>query len=183
MLVNVLLNSVCIRIRSSLSSSLVLPCQLAKYAGAHVTTTVGKRNLDFAKTTLKADDALDYATPEGKALTPPSGKPYDAVMEGPRPIPFNTISPNMAAKSVLLRCSPGPAEFLEKLWYVVTMAGKRTDVVLVNSSGKDLEIVGGLVAQGKVTVAVDSVFEFAKAPDAWAKCIEAHNTGKIVIKH
>ncbi|CAI5482813.1 unnamed protein product [Closterium sp. Yama58-4] len=45
-----------------------LAVQLAKAAGAHVTATVGARNLAFARNVLGADEVFDYNSTAGKQL-------------------------------------------------------------------------------------------------------------------
>ncbi|KAL6978843.1 hypothetical protein U1Q18_020511 [Sarracenia purpurea var. burkii] len=60
--------------------------QLAKLGNTHVTATCGARNIDFVRS-LGADEVLDYKTPEGEALTSPSGLKYDAVIHCTTGIP------------------------------------------------------------------------------------------------
>lgn len=54
--------------------------QLARLGGHRVTATCGARNLALVAGELGADEALDYATPDGAALRSPSGRRYDAVV-------------------------------------------------------------------------------------------------------
>lgn len=47
--------------------------QLVKLAGAHATVTCGERNMELMRN-LKADEVLDYRTPEAASYTSPSGQ-------------------------------------------------------------------------------------------------------------
>lgn len=46
----------------------------------------------------------------------------------------------------------------------------------------DLQFLVGLVKEGKMKTMVDSKHLLSNAEDAWAKCMDGHATGKIVIE-
>ena len=48
--------------------------------------------------------------------------------------------------------------------------------------GEDLQYLIDLVKEGKLKTVVDSKYPLTKAEDAWAKSIDGHATGKIIIE-
>ena len=65
----------------------VLLLQLVKLAGTHVATvTCGKRNIELLRS-LKADEVLDYHTPEDAAYASPSGRKYRVVLNSAHFVP------------------------------------------------------------------------------------------------
>lgn len=148
-----------------------------------MTVTIGKRNLELAKTTLKADDALDYASPEGKALTPPSGKPYNVIIDGTVGLPYARASKEMTPSSIIVRCAPSPGVMLERLFRKVLFSKKAVDVLFTTGNGKDLDILADLVTKGVLTILIDSEYTFDNLPEAWTKVAAGRVTGKIVVKY
>ncbi|KAK8717869.1 hypothetical protein V6N13_045122 [Hibiscus sabdariffa] len=78
--------------------------QLAKLANAHVTATCGARNMDLVRR-LGADEVLDYKTPEGNALTSPSGRKYDIIIHCTTNIPWSTFDANLTPNGSAECCS------------------------------------------------------------------------------
>ncbi|KAI3926116.1 hypothetical protein MKW98_028252 [Papaver atlanticum] len=131
--------------------------QLAKLGNVHVTATCGSRNIEFIKS-LGADEVLDYKTPEGVALTSPSGCKYDFVIHCATGIPFSTFEPNLSAN------------------------GKGLVPLLMIPKSENLAYLVNLVKEGKLKTIVDSKHPLSRAEDAWAKSIEGHATGKIIVE-
>ncbi|KAE9463699.1 hypothetical protein C3L33_04373, partial [Rhododendron williamsianum] len=82
----------------------------------------------------------------------PSGRKYDAVIHVP----------------------PGFVKF--------TCSKKRIVPLLYSPKGENLEYLVKLVKEGKLKTVVDSKYPLSKAEDAWAKSIDGHATGKIVVE-
>ncbi|MCL7040925.1 hypothetical protein MKW94_015537 [Papaver nudicaule] len=139
--------------------------QLAKLGNAHVTVTCGARNADFLKS-LGADEILDYNTAEGAAHKSPSGKTYDYVIHCATGIPFSTFEPNLSKNGKVIDLTPGPRTMLNFVF-----------------QNENLEYLIGLVKQGKLKTIMDSKYPLDKAEEAWAKSIEGHATGKIIVEH
>ncbi|KAF4370331.1 hypothetical protein G4B88_013015 [Cannabis sativa] len=51
-----------------------------------------------------------------------------------------------------------------------------------NGKSENLEYLVKLVNEGKLKTAIDSKYPLSKAEDAWAKCIDGHATGKIIVE-
>ena len=157
--------------------------QLAELAGAQVTATAGTRNEGFVKNTLKADDFLDYKSPEGQQLKPPSGKPYDVVIDGTSNLTWKVVRPQLAPKGIWLHLTPPPSFMGVALWQSITFQSQRALPFIAVQKNDDLATLANLVAEGKLKVAKDVVVPFEKAPEAWEKSIAGHAVGKVVVKH
>ncbi|CAK8575318.1 unnamed protein product [Lathyrus sativus] len=159
----------------------VYAVQLAKLGNNHVTATCGARNIDFVKS-LGADEVLDYKTPEGVALKSPSGRKYDAVIHCTTGIPWSTFDPNLAEKGVVVDLTPGPSSMLTFALKKLTFSKKRLVPFIVNVKREGMEHLAQLVKDGKLKTIIDSKFPLSKAEDAWAKSIDGHATGKIIVE-
>jgi NADPH:quinone reductase-like Zn-dependent oxidoreductase len=155
--------------------------QLAKLGNAHVTATCGARNMDFVKS-LGADEVLDYKTPEGAALKSPSGKKYDAVVHCANGIPFSTFEPNLAVNGKVIDITPGPSAMWTYAVKKITMSKKQLVPLLLTAKAENLEVLVNLLRDGKVKTVIDSKYPLSKAEESWAKSIDGHATGKIIVE-
>lgn len=155
--------------------------QLAKLGNHHVTATCGARNIDFVKS-LGADEVLDYRTPEGVALKSPSGRKYDAVVNCTTGIPWSTFDSNLTEKGVVVDLTPNPSSLATAALKKLTFSKKRLVPFFVDVKREGLEYLAQLVKDGKLKTVIDSKFPLSKAEDAWAKSIDGHATGKIIVE-
>lgn len=155
--------------------------QLAKLGNHHVTATCGARNIDFVKS-LGADEVLDYRTPEGAALKSPSGRKYDVVVNCTTGISWSTFDANLTEKAVVVDLTPNPSSFVTAALKKLTFSKKRLVPFFVDVKREGLEYLVQLVKDGKLKSVIDSKFPLSKAEDAWAKSIDGHATGKIIVE-
>lgn len=155
--------------------------QLAKLGNAHVTATCGARNIEFVKS-LGADEVLDYKTPEGAALKSPSGQKYDVVVHCTTGIPWSTFEPNLSANGKMIDLTPGGGAILTYAVKKITFSKKQLQPLLVVPKAEEMECLVNLVKEGKLKTVIDSRFPLSKAEEAWAKSIEGHATGKVVVE-
>ncbi|PKI76746.1 chloroplast envelope quinone oxidoreductase homolog [Punica granatum] len=155
--------------------------QLAKLANAHVTATCGARNIELVKS-LGADDVLDYKTPEGSNLKSPSGRKYDIVVNCTTGIPWSTFEPNLGPHGKVIDITPGPASVMTSALKKITFSKKTIVPLLLMAKRENLELVVGLVKEGKLKTVIDSKHPLCKAEEAWAKSIDGHATGKIIVE-
>ncbi|WCJ37944.1 Oxidoreductase zinc-binding dehydrogenase family protein [Euphorbia peplus] len=155
--------------------------QLAKIGNMHVTATCGARNLEFVRS-LGADEVLDYRTQDGEALKSPSGRKYDAVIHCATRIPWGTFEPNLSENGKVIDLTPGPIAFLTYAMKKVTFSKKQYLPLFVKPKRENLEYLINLVKEGKLKSAIDSKHPLNKGEDAWAKSIEGHATGKIIVE-
>ncbi|KAK4408695.1 Chloroplast envelope quinone oxidoreductase [Sesamum angolense] len=155
--------------------------QLAKLGNAYVTATCGARNIDLVKS-LGADEVLDYKTPEGAALRSPSGRKYDAVLHCAAAFPWSVFEPNLSENGKVIDLTPGPRAFLTFAVKKLTFSKKQLVPLLLIPKGENLQYLVELVKEGKLKSIIDSKFPLSKAEDAWAKSIDGHATGKIIVE-
>ncbi|KAK3017473.1 hypothetical protein RJ639_006423 [Escallonia herrerae] len=155
--------------------------QLAKLGNTHVTATCGARNVDLVKS-LGADEVLDYKTPDGAALKSPSGQKYDAVIHCATYIPWSTFEPNLSAKGKVIDLTPLPSTFCNYAMQKLTFSKKQIEPLLMVPKGENLDFLVKLVKEGKLKTVIDSKHPLSKAEDAWAKSMDGHATGKIIVE-
>lgn len=156
--------------------------QLAKLGNIHVTATCGARNIDFVKS-LGADEVIDYKTPEGAAVKSPSGKKYDAVINCTTGISWATFDPNLSENGKVIDMNPGAGVMATFALKKLTFSKKQLVPLMVNCKAENLEYLVKLVKEGKIKTVVDSKYPFSKAEDAWAKSMDGHAVGKVIIEY
>ncbi|XP_010908254.1 chloroplast envelope quinone oxidoreductase homolog [Elaeis guineensis] len=155
--------------------------QLAKLANHHVTATCGARNIELVKS-LGADEVLDYKTPEGASLKSPSGRKYDLVVQCTVGIDWSTFEPNLSAKGKVIDLTPGLGTMVRSAWKKLTFSKQQLVPFLVVVRNEDLKFLVELVKEGKLKTVVDSRHPLSKAEEAWAKSMDGHATGKIIVE-
>lgn len=155
--------------------------QLAKLGNTHVTATCGARNIDFVKS-LGADEVIDYKTPEGAALKSPSDKKYDAVIHCASGIPWSIFEPNLSSNGKVIDITPGVSAMMTFAWKKITFSKKQLVPLLLIPKRENLDYLVNLVKEGKLKTVIDSKYPLSKAEDAWAKSIDGHATGKIIVE-
>ncbi|KAG5254895.1 hypothetical protein OIU76_019343 [Salix suchowensis] len=157
--------------------------QLAKLGNTYVTATCGARNIEFVKS-LGADEVLDYKTPEGAALKSPSGKKYDAVIHCARApeTPWSTFEPNLSENGKVIHISPSPSVMITFALKKLTFSKKQLIPLILTPNGEKLKHLVNLAKEGKLKTVIDSKYPLSNAEDAWAKGIDGHATGKIIVE-
>ncbi|XP_078432445.1 oxidoreductase, zinc-binding dehydrogenase family protein isoform X2 [Wolffia australiana] len=156
--------------------------QLAKLGNFHVTATCGARNVELVKS-LGADEVLDYKTPGGAALQSPSGKKYDAIIHCATGIPWSTFEPNLTETGKVIDITPNAATILRSGLKMITFSKKKLVPLFLSAKKDDLEFLVGLSKEGKLKTIIDSQHPLSQAEVAWAKSMEGHATGKIIVEN
>lgn len=155
--------------------------QLAKLGNTHVTATCGTRNLQLVKS-LGADEVVDYTTPDGATLGCPSSHKYDAIVHcATTPISWSTFRPNLSPDGIVVDLTPTLSSLLNFALKKLTFSKKRPVLMFASVNKEKLNILVGLVKQGKLKTVIDSTHALSKAEDAWARSIDGHATGKIIV--
>ncbi|KAL6338396.1 hypothetical protein AAG906_020480 [Vitis piasezkii] len=156
--------------------------QLAKLGNTHVTATCGTRNIDLVKS-LGADEVLDYTTPDGAALRSPSGQTYDAVVDcGTGNIPWSTFEPNLSTNGKVVSLTPNVSAMLTFALKKLTFSKKQLVPMFASIKKEKVNFLVGLVKEGKLKTVINSKHPLSKAEDAWAKSIDGHAAGKIIVE-
>ena len=155
--------------------------QLAKLGNTHVTATCGARNMDLVKS-LGADEVLDYKSPDGTALKSPSGRKYDVVIHCATGIAWSIFEPNLSANGKVVDTTPGVGTLMSVALKKITWSKKQLIPLFTDPKKENLEYLVKLVKEGKLKPIIDSKYPLSKAEDAWAKSIDGHATGKIIVE-
>ncbi|XP_023004727.1 chloroplast envelope quinone oxidoreductase homolog [Cucurbita maxima] len=155
--------------------------QLAKLGNTHVTATCGARNIEFVKR-LGADEVIDYKTPEGAALKSPSGKKYDAVVHCASGIPWSVFEPNLSPNGKVIDITPNPFTVISSAFKKLTFSKKQLVPLLMSFKSENLCYLVNLIKEQKLKTVIDSRYPLSNAEDAWAKSMDGHATGKIVVE-
>ncbi|KAI3682580.1 hypothetical protein L1987_82653 [Smallanthus sonchifolius] len=155
--------------------------QLAKLGNTHVTATCGARNIEFVKS-LGADEVLDYKTPEGAALKSPSGQKYDLVIHCTTGIPWSTFKPNLTPTGKVINITPSGGTFWNYAVNKLTFSKKQLLPLIVAPKAEQIEFLVSLVKEGKIKTVIESTYPLSRAEEGWAKSMEGHVTGKVVVE-
>ncbi|ESW12675.1 hypothetical protein PHAVU_008G132900, partial [Phaseolus vulgaris] len=131
--------------------------QLAKLGNTHVTATCGARNIELVKS-LGADESPSVGFPR------------------------STFEPNLTLNGKVVDITPTPASMLTFALKKLTFSRNQLVPLFLFPKGEDLQYLIDLVKEGKLKTVVDSKYPLTKAEDAWAKSIDGHATGKIIIE-
>ncbi|KAH7286236.1 hypothetical protein KP509_33G065300 [Ceratopteris richardii] len=155
--------------------------QIAKLAGAHVTATCGARNMDFVRS-LGADEVLDYKSKEGIELISPSGRAYDAVINCTSGISWSTFKARLKPVAKVVDLTPNVKSLATTAMQKLSFCHAQELVpFILSGKAEDLQFLAELVRDGKLRTFIDSQYPLSRAEDAWARSIDGHATGKIVV--
>lgn len=158
--------------------------QIAKTLGAEVTGVCSTRNVEMVRS-IGADIVIDYTREDFTR----NGKQYDVIFDlvanhsfaehrralTPKGIYIGAgmIGLDGSMISLLLRLIP---ELVQ--WRFVS---QKSISLLAKLNQKDLNTIGALIAEGKVTPVIDRRYSLSEVPDAVRYLEEGHARGKVII--
>jgi NADPH:quinone reductase-like Zn-dependent oxidoreductase len=169
--------------------------QIAKWLGAHVTTTASKRGEALVRS-LGCDEVIDYTAQDiSKA-----GRRFDAGFDliGGKTLEqmFEIMKPGTKIVSIAALPEPQTAikdlagrRALAALFWIISYgirsrarrAGISYRYLFMHPSGSDLAQLAELIEQGKLKVVVDKTYPFAKISEALAYLEGGRAKGKVVV--
>ena len=157
--------------------------QLAKVFGAEVTGVQSTRNLELVRS-LGADHVIDYTRDDFAT----SGEHYDAVLD-------NVGNRSLAdVRRVLTRTGTyvfngggGPSDGVPlgrivRMLIVSPFISQRCRLFVSTANRDDLQALADLMESGRVTPALDRIFEFSEAAEAIRHMETGHARGKVVVR-
>lgn len=169
--------------------------QLAKWMGAHVTTTASKRGEALVRS-LGCDEVVDYTSQTLSGI----GRKFDAGFDliGGKTLAqmFDIMKPGSRIVSVAALPEPQTAiKDLDGRWtlaalfwfasYAIRSRARRARVsyryLFMHPSSSDLVLLADLIAQGKFKPVIDRTFPFAEIPEALAYIESGRAKGKVVV--
>ncbi|XP_054784884.1 quinone-oxidoreductase homolog, chloroplastic-like [Prosopis cineraria] len=156
--------------------------QLAKMGNTHVTATCGARNIELIKS-LGADEVIDYKTTDGAALKSPSGQQYDVVIHCAMGIPWSTFEPNLSTHGKVIDITPTLSGLMTFVLKKLSFSKKQLVPMVMIPKGENLQYLVDLAKDGKLKTVIDSKYHLSNVEDAWAKIMDGHATGKIIVEY
>jgi NADPH:quinone reductase-like Zn-dependent oxidoreductase len=169
--------------------------QIAKWLGAHVTTTASKRGEALVRS-LGCDEVIDYTAQELSE----AGRSFDAGLDliGGKTLQqmFDIMKPGTRIVSVAALPEPqtaikdlGGRPALAALFWMISYgirsrarrAGISYRYLFMHPSGRDLALLAELIEQGKLKAIVDRIYPFAQIADALAYVESGRAKGKVVV--
>lgn len=170
--------------------------QLAKWLGAHVTTTASARGEALVRA-LGADEVVDYATADLSR----SGRVFDAGLDlvGGETCHrmMEVLKPGTRLMSVAALPEPqtalrdlGGRKVLAALFFAISIGlrrrARRASIayryLFMHPSGDDLALLASLIEDGRLRVVVDRMFPFARIAEALAYVEAGRAKGKVVVQ-
>jgi NADPH:quinone reductase-like Zn-dependent oxidoreductase len=147
-----------------------------------VTVTCSPQNFELLKS-LGADEVLDYnAVPEGVAAPgSPSGKKYDVIINCGPHRPFPQYKPQLAHSGFVIDLNPSTKGFMTSAIHTFSLSKQKYFPFMHIPNCADMYLLFHLLHMKRIKLVIDSTYPLAKAQEAWARCIEGHAVGKIVI--
>jgi len=169
--------------------------QIAKWLGAHVTTTASKRGEALVRS-LGCDEAIDYtvqdiSTEEGRfdaGLDLVGGKTLEQMFEIMKPGTRIVSVAALPEPQTAIRDLGGRRVLSAIFWlisYAIRSRARRAGVsyryLLMHPSGSDLVLLAELIEQGKLRAIVDRTYPFAKITEALDYVESGRAKGKVVV--
>ncbi|WP_199140783.1 NADP-dependent oxidoreductase [Pedobacter sp. ASV12] len=148
--------------------------QIAKYLGANVigTSSAAKKAMVMD---LGADEHIDYTTQKFEELVQDADLVFDTVGGENFVRSLDAVKPHGWVISI-------PSGMSGDIEAQAKAKGVNARAMLVESNGKDMQILAGLLANGKMKSLINSVYPFEQMGAAHIELEQGRATGKIIVK-
>jgi NADPH:quinone reductase-like Zn-dependent oxidoreductase len=169
--------------------------QIAKWLGAHVTTTASKRGEALVRS-LGCDEVIDYTVQDIAGVDGRFDAGFDLIGGKTLDQMFEIMKPGATIVSVAAMPEPqtalrdlGRGRALAALFWLVSYgirsrarrAGVGYRYLFMHPSGSDLSLLAELIEQGKLKVIVDRTYPFAEIAEALDYVEGGRAKGKVVV--
>jgi len=169
--------------------------QIAKWLGAHVTTTASPRG-EALVCSLGCDEVIDYTAQDISKAGRRFDAGFDLIGGNTLEQMFEIMKPGTKIVSVAALPEPqtaikdlGDRRTLSAIFWIISYgiryrarrAGISYRYLFMHPSGADLVQLAGLIEQGKLKVIVDKTYPFANISDALAYVENGRAKGKVVV--
>ena len=169
--------------------------QIAKWLGAHVTTTASKRGEALVRS-LGCDEVIDYGAQDISKAAERFDAGLDLIGGSTLDQMFEIMKPGAKIVSVAALPEPqtairdlGDRRILSAVFWLISYgirsrarrAGVSYRYLFMHPSGSDLALLAGLIEQGQLKVIVDRTYPLAEIPEALAYVESGRAKGKVVV--
>jgi len=149
--------------------------QIGKAYGAEVTAVCSSRHNNMMQE-LQPDHLIDYTTTDILELT----EKFDIIFDAAAIHSYLSCRHLLSSNGSYINTKPRPKMLIHKL--VSVFSPGRSKTFLMKSKASDLDIISGMIKDGKIKIFIDSVYPLERISDAHRKAEEYHTNGKIIIK-
>src|ERR1700722_14382504 len=169
--------------------------QIAKWLGAHVTTTASKRGEALVRS-LGCDEVIDYTAQDISKAGGRFDAGFDLIGGKTLKQMFEVMKPGAKIVSIAALPEPqtaikdlGDRRALSALFWIISYgirsrarrAGISYRYLFMHPSGRDLAQLAELIAQEKLKIIVDKTYPFANISEALAYVESGRAKGKVVV--
>jgi NADPH:quinone reductase-like Zn-dependent oxidoreductase len=169
--------------------------QIAKWLGAHVTTTASKRGEALVRS-LGCDEVIDYTSQDLSRTGARFDAGFDLIGGKTLAQMFEIMKPGTRIVSIAALPEPqtaikdlGGRRALSTLFWIISYgirsrarrAGINYRYLFMHPSGRELAQLADLIEQGKLKVIVDEAYPFANISEALAHVEGGRAKGKVVV--
>ncbi len=169
--------------------------QIAKWLGAHVTTTASKIGEALVRS-LGCDEVIDYTVQDISSEEGRFDAGFDLIGGKTLEQMFEIMKPGTRIVSVAAVPEPqtairdlGGRRALAVVFWIISYGirsrARRADVsyrfLFMHASGSELAELAGLIEEGKLRVIIDKIYPFAKISEALAYVESGRAKGKVVV--
>lgn len=148
--------------------------QIAKHLGAHIATTTSADNKDFVLS-LGANEHIDYRSQKFEEIV----SDLDFVLDGlGRDITLKSVQVTKSGGSVISLPAPDFSEEVQKL---AKERNVNLSFMLVESNGKDMNTLKGLLADGIIKPQIAKTFPFVDLGKAHLEMEKGRTVGKVIV--
>ena len=157
--------------------------QIAKQFGAEVTGVCSTGNVELVKS-LGADAVVDYTQQDFTKL----GKHYDVIFDcvGNRSIAELRRALTAQGRHIMIGAPHDPKltgllfSLLQAL-FTSTFSSQKSLPLMAKANKADLQFIGALIAEGKLTPVIDRCYSLSEGADALRYAEKGHARGKVLI--
>jgi NADPH:quinone reductase-like Zn-dependent oxidoreductase len=169
--------------------------QIAKWLGAHVTTTASPRGEALVRS-LGCDEVIDYTAQDISKTAARFDAGFDLIGGKTLDQMFEIMKPGTTIVSIAAVPEPqtaikdlgGSRALSAVFWFIsygIRARARRVGIgyrfLFMHSSGSDLAQLAELIEQGKLKIIVDKAYPFAKISEALAYVESGRAKGKVVV--
>lgn len=153
--------------------------QIARASGADVTAVCSTRNVETARS-IGADHVIDYTREDFTR----SGQRYDLILAANAYHSIFDYRRSLNPDGIYVIAGGGGAQMLQGMLlgpFLSVIGSKKMRFVMAKVTSSDLDILGELVASGKLAPVIDRRYPLSDVAEAVRYVLDEHARGKIVI--
>jgi NADPH:quinone reductase-like Zn-dependent oxidoreductase len=159
----------------------IFAVKIGRWLGAEVTAVCSTRNLELVRS-LGAHHAVDYTRDDFTR----GAVRYDVIFDAVGNRSFSDLRRVMAPGAICIRIAPPKGAFrmitgMTALFVMPLFVSQRAKFFSAKFRHDDLEVLAGLMGEGKIVSVIDRVWPLAETADAMCYLEAGHARGKVVI--